>query len=48
MTTIVAISISFKDHLYPSLSQIESKLGRRDRATWTFINAIPVLLEYII
>ena len=31
MTTIVAILISFKDHLFPSLRQIESKLGLRDR-----------------
>ena len=31
MTTILAILISFKDHLFPSLRQIESKLGLRDR-----------------
>ena len=30
MTTIVAVLISFKDHLFPSLRQIESKLGLRD------------------
>ena len=30
MTTIVAILISFKDHLFPSLRQIESKLGLRE------------------
>ena len=29
MTTIVAILISVKDHLFPSLRQIESKLGWR-------------------
>ena len=30
MTTIVAILISFKNHLFPSLRQIESKLGLRE------------------
>ena len=30
MTTIVAILIPFKNHLFPSLRQIESKLGLRE------------------
>ena len=31
MTIIVAILISFEDHLFPPLCQIESKLGWRDK-----------------
>ena len=38
MTTIVAILISFKDHLLPSLRQIESKLGLRDRGNMDIQN----------
>ena len=41
MTTIVAILISVKDHLFPTLRQIESKLGWRVRGNMeiqTFLN----------
>ena len=40
MTTIVAILISFKDHLFPSLRQIESKLGLRDRSNMDIQNCL--------
>ena len=40
MTTIVAILISFKDHLFPSLRQIESKLGLRDRGNLDIQNCL--------
>ena len=40
MTTIVAILISFKDHLFPSLRQIESKLGLRDRGNMDTQNCL--------
>ena len=40
MTTIVAILISFKDHRFPSLRQIESKLGLRDRGNMDIQNCL--------
>ena len=40
MTTIVAILISFKDHLFPSLRQIESKLGLRERGNMDIKNCL--------
>ena len=40
MTTIVAILISFKDHLFPSLCQIESKLGLRNRGNMDIQNCL--------
>ena len=40
MTTIVAILISFKDHLFPSLRQIESKFGWRDRGNMEIQNCL--------
>ena len=40
MTTIVAILISFKDHLFLSLRQIESKLGLRDRGNMDIQNCL--------
>ena len=40
MTTIVAILISVKDHLFPSLRQIESKLGLRDRGNMDIHNCL--------
>ena len=40
MTTIVAIWISFKDHLFPSLLQIESKIGLRDRGNMDIQNCL--------
>ena len=40
MTTIVAILISFKDHLFPPLRQIESKLGQRDRGNMEIQNCL--------
>ena len=40
MPTIVAILISFKDHLFPSLRQIESKLGWRDRGNMVNHNCL--------
>ena len=40
MTTIVAILISFKDHLFQSLRQIESKLGLRDRGNMDIQNCL--------
>ena len=40
MTTSVAILISFKDHLFPSLRQIESKLGLRDRGNMDIQNCL--------
>ena len=40
MTTIVAILISFKDHLFPSLRQIESKLCLRDRGNMDIQNCL--------
>ena len=40
MSTIVAILISFKDHLFPSLRQIESKLGLRDRCNMDIQNCL--------
>ena len=40
MTTIVAILISFKDHLFPSLRQIESKLGWRDSGSMEIHNCL--------
>ena len=40
MTTIVAILISFKDHLFPPLRQIESKLGLRDRGNMDIQNCL--------
>ena len=38
MTTIAAILIFFKDHLFPSLRQIESKVGLRDRGNMDIQN----------
>ena len=40
ITTIEAILISFKDHLFPSLRQIESKLGWRDRGNMDIQNCL--------
>ena len=40
MTTIVAILISFKDHLFPPLRQIESKLGWRDMGNMGIQNCL--------
>ena len=40
MTTIVAILISAKDHLFPPLSQIESKLGWRVRGNMEIQNCL--------
>ena len=40
MTTIVAILISFKDNLFPSLRQIESKIGLRDRGNMDIQNCL--------
>ena len=40
MTIVVAILISFKDHLSPSLHQIESKLGWRDRGNMEIQNSL--------
>ena len=40
MTTIVAILISFKDHLFPSLRQIESELGLRNRGNMDIQNCL--------
>ena len=40
MTTIAAILISFKDHLFPSLRQIESKVGLRDRGNMDIQNCL--------
>ena len=40
MTTIVATLISFKDHLFPSLRQVESKLGLRDRGNMDIQNCL--------
>ena len=40
MTTIVAIMISFKDHLFPSLRQIKSNLGLRDRGNMDIQNCL--------
>ena len=40
MTTIVAILISFKDHLFTSLRQIDSKLGLRDRGNMDIQNCL--------
>ena len=40
MTTIVAILISFKDHLFPPLRQIESKIGSRDRGNTEIQNCL--------
>ena len=40
MATIVAILISFKDYLFPSLRQIESKLGLRDRGNMVIQNCL--------
>ena len=40
MTTIVAILVSFKDHLFPSLRQIESKHGLRDRGNMDIQNCL--------
>ena len=40
MTTIVAILISFKDNLFKSLRQIESKLGSRDRGIMDIQNCL--------
>ena len=40
MTTIVANLISFKDHLFPSRCQIESKLGLRDRDNMDIQNCL--------
>ena len=40
MTTIVAILIFFKDHLFPHLRQIESKLGWRDRGNMDIQNCL--------
>ena len=40
MTTIVAILISFKDNLFPSLRQIESKLGSGDRGNMHIQNCL--------
>ena len=36
MTTIVAILIIFKDHRFPTIYQIESKLGGLDRGNMEF------------
>ena len=40
MNTIVAILISFKDHLFPPLHQIESILGLRDRGNMEIQNRL--------
>ena len=40
MTTIVAILISFKDNRFPSLRQIESKLGLRGRGNMDIQNCL--------
>ena len=40
MTTIVAILISFKDHLLEPLRQVESKLGWRDRGNMEVQNCL--------
>ena len=40
MTDIVVILISFKDLLFPSLRQIESKLGWRDRGNIEIQNGL--------
>ena len=40
MTTIVAILISVKDHLFPPLRQIESKLGWRVRGNMEIQNCL--------
>ena len=40
MTTIVAILISSKYHLFPPLPQIESKLGLRDRGNMGIQNCL--------
>ena len=40
MTTIVAILIPFKDHLFQPLRQIEPKLGWRDRGNMEFQNCL--------
>ena len=40
MTNIVAIMISFKDHLFPYLRQIESKLGLVDRGNMDIQNCL--------
>ena len=40
MTTIVAILTSIKDHLFPSLCQIESKLGWRVRGNMEIQNCL--------
>ena len=40
MTTLVAILISFKDHLFQPLRQIESKLGLRDRDNMDIQNGL--------
>ena len=44
MTIIVAILISFKDHLFPSLRQIESKLSLRDRGNMDIHNYLNHLI----
>ena len=40
MTTIAAILISFKGHLFPSLRQIESKVGLRDKSNMDIQNCL--------
>ena len=47
MTTNVAILISFKDHLFPSLRQIESKLGLREWGNMYIQNCLnhPILIS---
>ena len=47
MTTTVAILISFKDHLFPSLRQIESKLGLREWGNMCIQNCLnhPILIS---
>ena len=47
MTTIVAILISFNDHLFPSLRQIESKLGLREWGNMYIQNCLnhPILIS---
>ena len=44
MINIEAILISFKDHLFPPLRQIESKLGWRDRGNMEIQNCLTHLI----
>ena len=42
MTTIIAILISVKDHLFPPLRQIESKLGWRVKGNMEIQNCLNI------